>query len=919
MNRIIKIIQHNILHWKTNKASLLHTYTAINPDVILMNSHGLRQDESMKIPGYSIHKVNTTNEVNDGSAIAIKHGITYILDDDFISDTLAITLSTNTGPVTLATLYIPPRRQFLPYPDIHKLLYQNNPVYILADLNAKHTTLGDARCNLVGNGINIFMNSGKAIHLGPHFPTLLRHNSATTPDIILSNNRAHLYTHVVPGPLTSSDHLPIQLTIATTPIIINTEPRLAIRRADWNKYRTVIDNQLGPDIDLGQGTLEEIDEQIETWYKAVDRGTKEAIPTTTKRTTTKSILTPQMRQLQRRFETLYITAQRHGLTYRQYTLYKETQQELTYMHRRLRDQEWDERLNELIRHHKDPKEFWTLIKKLNGNDSTPTPYLIKQNGDKVHKEEEKVQLLTETWSNNFRITEEENELFDEENEDRVHQYLRENLNRLTPYDHADPTRLDENHPLTKKITLDEARDACRRSKNNTPGFSGIKKIMITELSEKSIARLITIFNASLSAGYFPDKWKHAIIKMIPKDGKARHDPQNYRPISLLDTPGKLLERIISKRLRSYLEINTLHNPRQYGFRPQRDTTTAIALAYESIAQALARKHQCYVVLRDVSKAFDKVWHNGLKFKLLQIGLPSIIERLLCDFLADRTATIQLGQSKGQIIDLISGVPQGSVISPTLFILYTRDQPPPPMGCQDILYADDVTQIITYQGKSREMMARKVAQEIKRVNQYEKKWKIKTNKNKFTVIPVAQYKTADLIVEDDLIEYKKEGRLLGLKITRRGITKHISEKISKGKAVLSNLMRYRGVTQKIKAYLIKAYLLPILEYPPVPIHTISHTQSLKLQRVLNKGLRFACNVQYPDFRTTKHLHDLNKLQPINIRIHKRATRIWENLETQNDIIYQELREQNHQRSHYWFKSSLQIIDQGPPQPLHTNTN
>ncbi len=93
---------------------------------------------------------------------------------------------------------------------------------------------------------------------------------------------------------------------------------------------------------------------------------------------------------------------------------------------------------------------------------------------------------------------------------------------------------------------------------------------------------------------------------------------NYRPISLLEVPGKLYERIILARLNTFLSENNIIKDRQHGFRSHKETHTAIATTYETIANALASKEQVYVVLRDVAKAFDKVWHNGLKYKLLEL-------------------------------------------------------------------------------------------------------------------------------------------------------------------------------------------------------------------------------------------------------------------------------------------------------------
>ena len=239
-------------------------------------------------------------------------------------------------------------------------------------------------------------------------------------------------------------------------------------------------------------------------------------------------------------------------------------------------------------------------------------------------------------------------------------------------------------------------------KKSCPGSSGINKTILKHLPEAALSILQQIFNSALSAGYFPDTWKIATIRLITKAGKNSRRVENYRPISLLEVPGKIFERILNKRLRQHLEFNNLHNPHQHGFRQERGTTTALALITEQIAQYKADNGLCNIVLRDISKAFDKVWHQGLKYKLLHLRLPEILERLLCDFLDDRVARIKIGSILGDSFDLKCGVPQGSVLAPTLFTIYTRDTPTSLTG-YNISYADDITQIVPYPGKSKEML------------------------------------------------------------------------------------------------------------------------------------------------------------------------------------------------------------------------
>jgi len=243
------------------------------------------------------------------------------------------------------------------------------------------------------------------------------------------------------------------------------------------------------------------------------------------------------------------------------------------------------------------------------------------------------------------------------------------------------------------------------------------------MTDEAIQIFTEILNHTLSMGYFPDKFKHARIKLIPKENKITTNPINYRPISLLEVPEKIYEKIINNRLRHYLETNNILPDTQHGFRAARGTHTALAVIHEKIAQALGEKHQCSIVLRDVSKAFDKVWHNGLKYKLIRLGMPEVITKTLCIFLDRRTASITLNSFVGKTFAIRSGVPQGSSLSPTLYSLYTADIPTPMEGCLNIMYADDITQIITNISKSRKFMAKRVESEINKINEFEKKWKI----------------------------------------------------------------------------------------------------------------------------------------------------------------------------------------------------
>lgn len=217
----------------------------------------------------------------------------------------------------------------------------------------------------------------------------------------------------------------------------------------------------------------------------------------------------------------------------------------------------------------------------------------------------------------------------------------------------------------------------------------------------------------MATGFFPRIFKEAVIKFIPKPKKDHSNALNHRLISLLENVGKLFEKIIDKRIIFHLKTNRYHNEDQQCGRPGRGTQTAIAIAYNEIALSQQDKGQCNVVLRDVSKAFYKVWNNGLKYKVCQFVLPKSLTALICIFLDDRKAQIQIQQHIGPYFNLKSGVPQGSCLSPTLFSIYTCHIPTSQYDRKTI-YADDVTQIIRYPGPSKEILRRRTIRAIEEV-------------------------------------------------------------------------------------------------------------------------------------------------------------------------------------------------------------
>ena len=209
--------------------------------------------------------------------------------------------------------------------------------------------------------------------------------------------------------------------------------------------------------------------------------------------------------------------------------------------------------------------------------------------------------------------------------------------------------------------------------NKATGSDGISGQMLLLCDDSVVLPLKKIFQNILDNSVYPDIWKLANVTPIHKK-EDKQLVKNYRPISLLPICGKIFEKIVFNNLYSYFNVNKLLTKNQSGFRPGDSTTNQLLYLVSEIHDAFddPKCLEVRAVFLDISKAFDKVWHAGLIFKLKQNGVSGKLLNFFESYLYNRKQRVMINGSYSDYDNIESGVPQGSVLGPLLFLVYIND-------------------------------------------------------------------------------------------------------------------------------------------------------------------------------------------------------------------------------------------------------
>ena len=390
----------------------------------------------------------------------------------------------------------------------------------------------------------------------------------------------------------------------------------------------------------------------------------------------------------------------------------------------------------------------------------------------------------------------------------------------------DPPTIPLSNPMPSLIisTRKVRRVLASLKTNKASGLDRIPARFLKEFAAELAPVLCRLFRLILCTSIYPSAWKYSLVQPVPKKGD-RSNPSNYHPIALTSTIAKVFETLLNSHFLKHLESNSLLSDHQYGFRKARSTGDLLSYLTDVWSSSLRDYGESFVVALDISKAFDRVWHKALLAKLPSYGFTPSLCKLISSFLSDRFISVVVDGATSVPFPINSGVPQGSVLSPTLFLLFINDLLHS-TSCPLHAFADDSTLHISStfasqptsdaRTESRTSMSLAVNSNLESISEWGTHNLVKFNASKTQFLPISLSTlplNSSILFDNSEIQPLSSINILGVQISGNLSWKdhivQIAKSASKKLGVLFRCRKFFNSFQLFKLY--TGFIRPCLEY------------------------------------------------------------------------------------------------------------
>lgn len=841
MNKQLKIMAWNANGLIKHKQILELVLKEKNIDICLISETHFTQESQIEFSGYTVyHTTHPANSARGGSAIVIKNSIVHYEEEKLSSfefQATTVTVKTAETYVSITSLYSPPVRTIASC-QYKSLIQKHKHKFIMGgDFNAKHSYWGSRTTSTKGRELFKAARMTGCDFISTGKPTYWPTDQSKIPDLIdffVTHKISKNYLKIEEGADLDSDHSPIILTFFDHIVYKEDSPELTNKLTDWNIFQQYINAQLLP---ATLNTIEEIENSVISFTETIQKAAWFSTPVLKKKQVglnypnyIKNLLS-EKRRLRRTWQETRAPEDK--------TNFNRAAQKLKRKLKEFKDQTYQNYITSLGTDKNSDYSLWKCTKKLNRPIVQSCP-IKSAEGIWLRTSIEKAATFADHLENTFKPNE----------------------------DFTNPTLEKINNPFPDEpiilIDLTEIKDVIKNLPNKkAPGFDLITAEILKQLPFNALIELTTILNYCLICNYVPSYWKVAEVIMILKPDKPSYQASSYRPISLLPVLSKVFEKVLLSRINIIIERQKIIPNHQFGFRSNHSTIDQVHRITNEIETSLENKQICSAVFLDVAQAFDKVWHEGLLFKL-KSNLPRNYYLILKSYLSQRFFRVKCENEFSTLKEIRAGVPQGSILGPLLYLVFTCDLPQQD-NVTTATFADDTAILAT--GKTAQEAAIKLQIAVDEIAKWTKKWKIKVNNAKSTHVNFTNRNITPIPIyfDQSTIPIANSAKYLGMTLdVKLRWNEHVKKKKScleiKYNSLKWLLGRHSSLSVQNKLLIYKQVLKPVWTYG-IQLWGCACQQSINvIQRFQNKVLRNIVNA--PWYIRDKDLHRDLKMETVH---------------------------------------------------------
>ncbi|MES9884550.1 MAG: reverse transcriptase family protein [Sedimenticola sp.] len=461
-------------------------------------------------------------------------------------------------------------------------------------------------------------------------------------------------------------------------------------------------------------------------------------------------------------------------------------------------------------------------------------------------------------------------------------------------------RVFESPLINTQITEDEIKKSILKLKvSKSQGPDKCHPKFLVETIESLAKPLTLLYNKSLNESKIPDIWRVANISAIHKKG-PKIKAENYRPISLTSVVCKNMERVIKDRITSHMEANNLFTKHQHGFRKGYSCVTQLLEVCEKWTEELDSKNNVDVIFLDFQKAFDSVPHQRLFKKMEGYGIRGKVLKWVMDLLTNRKQRVVLNGESSEWSSVTSGIPQGSVIGPTLFLIFINDMPEVVNNIVK-MFADDAK---IYARVNTVQEAANLQNDINNLQKWSEKWQLKFNGAKCKHMHLGkdqEFSKYNMKIGDEekIIQEVNEEKDLGVVMDKNlKFVAHIQTVVKKANRMLGVIKRtFKYIDKEVFLNLYKALVRPHLEYASNVWSVIYKKDATLIENVQRRATRLMKNIRHKTYTERLKSLGIPSLQYRRVRadmveVYKILTGIDKADKTQLFILNRDTRTRGH---------------------------